>query len=89
MSKGISDTLTPPELAREWRVDVHRILAWIKSGELAATNMATKLLGRPRYRIRRQDADAFERRRMVRPLPKPPRKVKTDAQLLDWLGVNL
>ncbi len=30
------ETLIPSELARRWRVDVHRVLAWIKRGDLPA-----------------------------------------------------
>lgn len=85
----VNRSLTPPQLAGEWRVDVHRVLAWIKSGELRAANLATRLSGRPRYRISREDAEAFWHRRMVVPLPKAPKGVKTPAQVLQWLGVNL
>lgn len=82
-------TLTPGELAKEWRVDVHRVLGWIRSGALPAANLAGSLFARPRFRITRTDADEFWRSRMIKPLPRPTRKAKTPAAVLDWLGVDL
>ena len=67
--------LTPPKLAREWGVDEDTIYAWIRSNELRATNVVKKPGGRPRYRISRQDADDFQRRRQNLPPPPPsPRR---------------
>lgn len=89
MADADAKTLTPAELAREWRVDVHRVLTWIRAGQLPAANLASNPLGRPRYRIARADADDFWRSRMVKPMPRPPRQHKTPADKLAWLGVNL
>lgn len=84
------ENLTPPELARRWRVGVHRVLAWIQRGELPAWNAATnQLTGRPRYRVRRQDAETFELRRMIVPMPRAAREAATPAETLNWLGVRL
>ena len=74
--------LTPPEVARLFRVDVHKVLTWIRNGELRAVNVAARLGGRPRYRIDREDLAAFERRRQVQPPPpvirRPRRKPDPD-----------
>ena len=59
--------LTPPELARLWGVSHDKVLAWIRSGELAAINVATKLGGRPQYKIDVEELKAFEKRRTVLP----------------------
>ena len=57
--------LTPPELARQWRIKPEKILAWIRSGELRAINVATEQRGRPRYLIEPDEVEAFEQRRAV------------------------
>ncbi len=62
--------LTPPQLAKEWGVHVDKIYAFIRSNELRATNTAIKPGGKARYRIHRQDAEDFQRRRQN--LPPPP-----------------
>jgi predicted site-specific integrase-resolvase len=59
--------LSAPQLAEEFTVSVNKIHAWIESGELRAVNLATKRDGRPRYSIRREDVDAFERSREATP----------------------
>ena len=57
-------TLTPPELAKQWRVKPERIIAWIKSGELRAFDVSSRPgVGRPRYRIPPDAVIAFENRR--------------------------
>jgi hypothetical protein len=66
--------MTPPELARMWRISPDKVLAWIHSGELRATNMAARLGGRARYRIDWTDAVEFEERRAVQPPAKTPRR---------------
>ena len=57
--------LTPPELARTWGIKPDKVLAWIRSGELRAINVATDQLGRPRYLIDPNEVEAFEQRRAV------------------------
>ena len=64
-------TWTPPEIAARLRINVQKVLGWISSGELSALNIATKVGGRPRYRIRVEDLQAFELRRTVVPPPPP------------------
>ncbi len=59
--------LSPPELAKQWGIDVVKVLHWIKSGELRAINLATRLDGRPRYAIDVSDLAAFEASRTVQP----------------------
>ena len=66
-----SAILTPPQLASEMGVHVDKVYAWIRSSELRATNTAIKPGGRGRYRIKRSDAEDFQRRRQN--LPPPPR----------------
>jgi excisionase family DNA binding protein len=62
--------LTPPETARLLGVDPAKVIFWIRSGELRASDLATRRAGRPRYRIARTDIEAFLTRRSVVPAPK-------------------
>lgn len=73
--------LTPPEVARLFRVSNSKVLTWIRNGELRAVNVATRMGGfRPRYRIDREDIAAFERWRQV--IPPPPKTRRSDRR---WL----
>lgn len=45
--------LTPPQVASERGIRTGKVLAWIASGQLVAVNHATRLGGRPRWRISR------------------------------------
>jgi excisionase family DNA binding protein len=75
-------TMTPPELARYWRVSPDKVLALIKSGQLRAFNVAAKLSGRPRWRISEDAVLAFERARSAVPVPaaKPrPRRSRDEG----------
>ncbi len=57
-------TLTPPELAKRWRVKPARDIAWIRSGELRAFDVSSRPgMGRPRYRIPQDAILEFENRR--------------------------
>ncbi len=66
--------LTPPQLARELQVTPEKVIAWIRSGELRAVNVALHAGGRPRWVIDRQDIAAFEASRASKPTPRPRRR---------------
>lgn len=38
----LPDYLTPPEIAKLWRVRTSKVLSWIHSGQLQAFNVAEK-----------------------------------------------
>ncbi|MBX9792569.1 MAG: helix-turn-helix domain-containing protein [Pirellulales bacterium] len=65
--------LTPPEVAKLWRVRRETVLAWIKSGHLRAINVAEPCR-RPRYRIDPIDLAAFKERRTVAHRQPPQRR---------------
>jgi hypothetical protein len=71
----LSKKLTPPELAKRYGIESVKVLAWIRSGELRAINIATRPDGRPRFLIDEEDVIAFENRRAAnsQPKPEPPR----------------
>lgn len=68
--------LTPPEVARLWRIRHGKVLTWIRSGELRAINVTTKPDGRPKYRIDPDDLKAFADRRVAVTSPRIPRRRK-------------
>lgn len=66
-TKGISMSFvdneywTPQQYAAALRVDIKKVLGWIRSGELNATN--TNDTGRPKYKIAPWAREEFERNR--------------------------
>jgi excisionase family DNA binding protein len=66
-------TLTPPAVAKMLGVNPDKVLSWIRKGELHATNVTAKPGGRPRYRIEKEDLDAFRNRRIPKAKVKPKR----------------
>ena len=66
--------LSPPAIAEQLGIDTAKILTWIKTGELRATNVATSTSGRARWRVAPTDLDDFLRRRQCVPAVKPTRR---------------
>jgi hypothetical protein len=59
---------TPPERAKEIRVDAKKIIAEIEAGRLEAINVAAPGSRRPRYRISETAWQEFLHQRQVKPL---------------------
>jgi hypothetical protein len=59
--------LTVPQLAKQWGVSVHKVLHFIRRGELRAVNLAADQRNRPRYAIDLDDIEVFELSRQVVP----------------------
>ena len=59
--------LTPPQLAKQWGVSTAKVVAFIRSGELRAINLAKSRCNRPRYTIDVEDVQRFEEARQVVP----------------------
>jgi hypothetical protein len=79
--------VTPPQLARAWRINVGKILDWIRGGELSAINLAARQGGRPRYRISAEAIRDFELRRTVVPPPQPVtrrRRTRRDDSVIQF-----
>ncbi len=77
--------LTPPAVAKRYGINVHRVLAWIRNGTLAAINVGDGPT-RPRWRIMPEALEAFERRRASQP-PAPkssPRRRKADPSVIEY-----
>lgn len=59
--------LTPPQIADRLACKPETVIGWIRSGELAAINLARPGCIKPRYRISPQALADFEMRRSVVP----------------------
>ncbi|MBM4069106.1 MAG: DNA-binding protein [Planctomycetes bacterium] len=71
---------TPPKFAKLLGVDADKILAFIRTGQLAAVNLAVNPQGKPRYRIALADAERFlQSRATTPPAAKPRRRRRTIA----------
>jgi len=78
-------TVTPPELARTWRVKPERVIAWIKSGELRAFDVSTQPgVGRPRYRIPQDAIIEFENRRSAAQVKTTRRKRTQPVGVIEY-----
>jgi len=71
------------QVAERFGVGQHTVLAWVKSGELAAINVARRPGGKPHYRVTSDAIRAFELLRSSETAAPPPRRgrrrKKTDA----------
>ncbi len=72
--------LTPPEIARRYGISVDKVLAWIRTGELRALNLAESRSGRPRWRIDHVDLMAFESQRAAIPDKPQPRRRRSEPE---------
>ena len=59
--------LTPKEYARELGVSENKVLAWIRSGQLKALNVASTLKNHPRWKITPEARAEFEAARTAKP----------------------
>lgn len=73
------NTITPPQLAKQWAISPDKVLAWIRTGELRAFNAATKPGGRPIYRIAPDALEEFIARRTPVKAEKKTRRPQVNA----------
>ncbi len=52
--------LTPNELASRYGISIHKVLGWIKTGELGAVNVAQDERKRPQWVMLPKHLEAFE-----------------------------
>jgi transposase len=82
--QAVAPYLTPPAVAERYGVDVHKIIGWIRRGELRAIDVATTTGGRPRYRISPADLAQFEAARSATPQPKITRCRRKNPQVTEF-----
>jgi excisionase family DNA binding protein len=84
------EAVTPPEAARELSVCEDTVRLWIKNKQLRAYNLVEDPQMQPRWRIMREDLEAFLRRRanvVCEPSVKAPRRSATgDYERFDYGG---
>ena len=84
MPQVASSYQTPPRVAERYGVDVHRVLDWIRRGELHAINVGDGSM-RPRYRISPSDLAIFEAARSATPAPKISRvRRRRDPNVIEF-----
>lgn len=77
--------VTPPQIAKAWGIKKEKVIAWIRSGELKAINVATNANGaRPRFLVDVEDLAAFELRRQVVPPSKPVKRKKRPSGVIEF-----
>ncbi len=68
-------TYTVAQIAERFQVDQHKVLTWIRNGQLRAINVATSPTSlRPRWRVTADALIAFEAARSTSPAPKIARR---------------
>ncbi len=77
--------LSPPMLAKRLGVSSDKVRDWIRSGQLAATDVSQKPGGRPRFKISEEAIREFEKKRQPeKPLPAPRRRRKKDPGVTEY-----
>jgi transposase len=75
---------TVRDVATRLRVGEDKVRSWINSGQLAALNTAAVLCGKPRWVITPEALAAFERGRSAAPPPRPARRRRQPAGMVDF-----
>jgi hypothetical protein len=75
--------LSVRQLAQRYGVGVHKVLAWITRGELAAINVANTIT-RPQWKILPQAIVDFENRRAAKPSSRVERRKKKVSSVIDF-----
>ena len=78
-------SLTPAEYARLRGVGVGKVMVWITSGALRATNMATVVGRSPRWRIHPADILVFEAARSNAPALAPQRRRRQESDVIEYV----
>ena len=77
--------LTPPKLAKRLGVSSDKVRDWIRSGQLAATDVAKPTSTRARYKISEEAVREFEKKRQPeKPPPSPRRRRKKDPGVTEF-----
>ena len=75
--------LTPPQVAKRLGVDPHRVVGWIRRGELQAANLGDGAR-RPRFRVSESDLAVFLASRAAGPQPKVARRRRKDPSTIEF-----
>ena len=81
--KSKPEYFTPPQLGDLLGIGHNKVLDFIHSGELRATDLSAKR-GRPRWRISRRDLESFLATRVTTPVPKPARRPRKNNPAIEF-----
>jgi excisionase family DNA binding protein len=76
--------LSTRAVAKQLAVRNAKVLAWIKSGELKAANLAADLNGRPRFRVSPAALEEFLAARAVQPVVAPVRTQRKSDKVIQF-----
>jgi excisionase family DNA binding protein len=79
------DRMTVPELAKRLRTSAATVLRLIRSGDLRGINIGAGN-ARPRYIVRADDLERFERERATAPVPTLPRPRRQAAAVPNYFA---
>jgi transposase len=78
-------SLTPNQIAKRYRVGVHKVHGWIARGEMRAINVASETAKRPQWCILPEAIAEFERGRAARPTPAPrPKRRRKKNDVIEF-----
>ena len=75
------------DLTERYGVGDHTVLAWIRSGELRAINVARTVGTRPKWRVLESEIESFELRRSSTPqlpIQKRGKKTTTNGDIIKF-----
>jgi Helix-turn-helix domain len=80
------ESKSPPAVAKKFGIDPEKVATWIRNGELRAINVATRIGGRPRWRILPEDLEAFllSRQSPAAPTRRAPRRRRNPAEVTEY-----
>ena len=84
MQVASNSYLSPPAIAKRFGIDVHKVILWIRKGELHATNLATTTGGRPRWKVSPADLALFEAARAAGPQPRVVRRRRKALNVIEF-----
>ncbi len=84
-TKPVREWITPPMIAAEVGGHPETVIGWIRSGELPAVDFSRRGSLKPRFRVKREDFDAFLRRRSVVAPSKPAPRRKATEQVTQYV----
>jgi hypothetical protein len=74
------------------RIKADRVITLIRAGEIKASNLATRLSGRPRFRIAAADLQDFLERRaaasVATPRPRRRKRIERPAGWISYFGMD-
>ncbi len=78
------DSTTPGRLAQRYGVSIHKILGWIRNGELQALNVASDHSRRKQWAILPEHLEAFEARCAAVPKHATTRRPRKDKSVYEY-----